>query len=453
MKMAAVVSVVPTDMEPSNKTLINNIHAQGTLLKIPVVAETAPDLGNQEPSDLSQTIIPVVCEEKTNFEKQEINSNRVTMEDLESMEKEKHPLAMAGQAQVPHAAAAYQAQFLPPTSLEAYQQQPISQGQPTIYTHAAMAGTIPQPQGPEAGAVFGSAPQEVPVTYTQAAGEQLISTQPSGAEPPGSNQSGILSPSAGDSPTVSTQTTTGSDGQPLSTVTTVARLGETPKRLHVSNIPFKFRDPDLRQLFGPFGPILDVEIIFNERGSKGFGFVTFQNSSDADRAREKLNGTIVEGRKIEVNNATARVMTKKNTAVPPNGALRVQPALGRGRTVRGPFATHRIALPTPVPGFPTTAAIYPDAAALASASLYPAAAAERFQTDLLLQTAAASAASYGNYISRYPAAYAIPYARDYAADPYHAAAIGPAAAAYGVRYPSIARASLYRGAYARYTPY
>lgn len=61
------------------------------------------------------------------------------------------------------------------------------------------------------------------------------------------------------------------------------------------------------------------------------------------------------------------------------------------------------------------------------------------QTDLLLQTAAASAASYGNYISRYPAAYAIPYARDYAADPYHAAAIGPAAAAYGVRYPSIAR--------------
>lgn len=34
--------------------------------------------------------------------------------------------------------------------------------------------------------------------------------------------------------------------------------------------------------------------------SQGFGFVTFETSSDADRAREKLNGTIVEGRKIEV---------------------------------------------------------------------------------------------------------------------------------------------------------
>ncbi|CAF4773239.1 unnamed protein product [Pieris macdunnoughi] len=89
-----------------------------------------------------------------------------------------------------------------------------------------------------------------------------------------------------------------------------------PKRLHVSNIPFRFRDPDLRNMFGQYGTILDVEIIFNERGSKGFGFVTFANSGDAERARERLHGTVVEGRKIEVNNATARVQTKKPPAVP-----------------------------------------------------------------------------------------------------------------------------------------
>ena len=34
---------------------------------------------------------------------------------------------------------------------------------------------------------------------------------------------------------------------------------------------------------------------------QGFGFVTFQNSQEADQAREKLNGTVVEGRKIEVH--------------------------------------------------------------------------------------------------------------------------------------------------------
>ncbi|RWS29136.1 RNA binding protein fox-1 1-like protein [Leptotrombidium deliense] len=118
--------------------------------------------------------------------------------------------------------------------------------------------------------------------------------------------------------TGTTTTTTSSTSSSTSSTTTSSTSTTTanqPKRLHVSNIPFRFRDPDLRQLFGQFGPILDVEIIFNERGSKGFGFVTFASSTDADRSREQLNGTIVEGRKIEVNNATARVQTKKPTAV------------------------------------------------------------------------------------------------------------------------------------------
>ncbi|XP_039631057.1 RNA binding protein fox-1 homolog 1 isoform X14 [Polypterus senegalus] len=138
-----------------------------------------------------------------------------------------------------------------------------------------------------------------------------------------------------------------------------------PKRLHVSNIPFRFRDPDLRQMFGQFGKILDVEIIFNERGSKGFGFVTFENSADADRAREKLHGTVVEGRKIEVNNATARVMTNKKTVNPyANGHL--HPLDERFLRVGGnPFTSWKLnpvvgAVYSPefyaVPGFPYPAA-------------------------------------------------------------------------------------------------
>merc|ERR1712037_359849 len=87
-----------------------------------------------------------------------------------------------------------------------------------------------------------------------------------------------------------------------------------PKRLHVSNIPFRFRDADLRQMFGKFGTIQDVEIIFNERGSKGFGFVTFVDKFEAEAAKKELNGTMVEGRKIEVNDATARVQSKKERA-------------------------------------------------------------------------------------------------------------------------------------------
>ncbi|XP_051996375.1 RNA binding protein fox-1 homolog 2-like isoform X1 [Xyrauchen texanus] len=137
---------------------------------------------------------------------------------------------------------------------------------------------------------------------------------------------GQTEPQAGVSTPSSNPSTQLSDGSPQAEVQCVSAGGSgseesseakgTPKRLHVSNIPFRFRDPDLRQMFGQFGKILDVEIIFNDRGSKGFGFVTFETSADAEKARERLHGTIVEGRKIEVNNATARVMTNKKLVSP-----------------------------------------------------------------------------------------------------------------------------------------
>ncbi|XP_029106261.1 RNA binding protein fox-1 homolog 2-like isoform X3 [Scleropages formosus] len=249
----------------------------------------------------------------------------------------------------------------------------------------------------------------------------------------------------------------------------------TPKRLHVSNIPFRFRDPDLRQMFGQFGKILDVEIIFNERGSKGFGFVTFESSADAEKAREKLHGTLVEGRKIEVNNATARVMTNKKMVSPyPNGEAlgtlpygwKLSPMVG---AVYGPEIYA-------VPGFP-----YPTAAAAASTAavfrgahlrgrgrpVYSAVRAAVPQPAIptypgvVYQDGFYGAADiYGGYAAyRYAqpaavtgataaAAYSDSYGRVYTTDPYHALAPA-AAAAYGVG----AMASLYRGGYSRFAPY
>ncbi|KIH67413.1 hypothetical protein ANCDUO_02251 [Ancylostoma duodenale] len=52
-------------------------------------------------------------------------------------------------------------------------------------------------------------------------------------------------------------------------------------------------------MFEKFGPVMDVEIIFNERGSKGFGFVTMEKAADAEKARQELHGSMVEGRKVE----------------------------------------------------------------------------------------------------------------------------------------------------------
>ncbi|XP_064904115.1 RNA binding protein fox-1 homolog 2 isoform X10 [Columba livia] len=209
--------------------------------------------------------------------------------------------------------------------------------------------TIPFPPPPQNGI-----PTEYGVPHTQDYAGQTSehnltlygSTQPHGEQSTNtaSTQNGSLAQTEGGAQT---------DGQQSQTQNSEnTESKSTPKRLHVSNIPFRFRDPDLRQMFGQFGKILDVEIIFNERGSKGFGFVTFENSADADRAREKLHGTVVEGRKIEVNNATARVMTNKKMVTPYANGWKLSPVVG---AVYGPELYA-------VPGFP-----YPTAATTAAA--------------------------------------------------------------------------------------
>uniref|UniRef100_A0A8D0CJC7 RNA binding protein fox-1 homolog 1 n=2 Tax=Scleropages formosus TaxID=113540 RepID=A0A8D0CJC7_SCLFO len=228
-----------------------------------------------------------------------------------------------------------------------------------------------------------------------------------------------------------------------------------PKRLHVSNIPFRFRDPDLRQMFGQFGKILDVEIIFNERGSKGFGFVTFENSADADRAREKLHGTVVEGRKIEVNNATARVMTNKKTVNPYANGWKLNPVVG---AVYSPefYA---------VPGFP-----YP--AATAAAAYRGAHLRGRGLTGRRPRRGGYTAYRYAQPAAATAAAYSDSYGRVYAADPYHHT-LTPATYSIGAMNAfapltdaktrnhaddvglvlSSLQASIYRGGYSRFAPY
>uniref|UniRef100_A0A8R1HVU2 RRM domain-containing protein n=1 Tax=Caenorhabditis japonica TaxID=281687 RepID=A0A8R1HVU2_CAEJA len=152
---------------------------------------------------------------------------------------------------------------------------------------------------------------------------------------------------------------------------------EAPKRLHVSNIPFRFRDPDLKTMFEKFGPVSDVEIIFNERGSKGFGFVTMERPADAERARQELHGSMIEGRKIEVNCATARVHSKKvkpaGGILDPMNPLMAQSALAqaqinRALLLRSPLVAQSLLGrgATLIPGIQQPAAAFQLQAALAA---------------------------------------------------------------------------------------
>eukprot|EP00092_Neocalanus_flemingeri_P038443 GFUD01041851.1.p1 GENE.GFUD01041851.1~~GFUD01041851.1.p1 ORF type:complete len:326 (+),score=76.12 GFUD01041851.1:361-1338(+) len=93
---------------------------------------------------------------------------------------------------------------------------------------------------------------------------------------------------------------------------------DVSKRLHISNIPFRFRELNLFYMFEQFGEVTDVEIIYNDKGSKGFGFVTLSKGRDADRAKLRLHGSSVEGRISETKHDTQREATRLQQEQAPN---------------------------------------------------------------------------------------------------------------------------------------
>jgi len=80
-------------------------------------------------------------------------------------------------------------------------------------------------------------------------------------------------------------------------------------RLHVSNIPFQWSKEKLAEIFGQYGTTFDVEVVYNERGSKGFGFVTFLAKKDALEAKRRMDREIVDGRRLVVNFAKPKQKT------------------------------------------------------------------------------------------------------------------------------------------------
>lgn len=77
------------------------------------------------------------------------------------------------------------------------------------------------------------------------------------------------------------------------------------KKLFVGNLPFKTTSDSLKELFSQFGEIEEAVVIsdkFSGR-SRGFGFVTFVNDADADKAIAELHEKEYEGRNLIVNEA------------------------------------------------------------------------------------------------------------------------------------------------------
>ena len=70
-------------------------------------------------------------------------------------------------------------------------------------------------------------------------------------------------------------------------------------KLYVGNLSYSSTNEELQELFGNYGEVRQVNII----EGRGFGFVEMSNSSEAEKAKEALDGSEFKGRTLKVDEA------------------------------------------------------------------------------------------------------------------------------------------------------
>ena len=77
------------------------------------------------------------------------------------------------------------------------------------------------------------------------------------------------------------------------------------KNILVRNLDFNTSEDELRDLFQRHGTVRTVTLVKNRDtgSSRGFAFVEMASDSEAANAIEALNGTLVGGRPLDINEA------------------------------------------------------------------------------------------------------------------------------------------------------
>ena len=80
------------------------------------------------------------------------------------------------------------------------------------------------------------------------------------------------------------------------------------KRIYVGGLPYSATEQDLQNLFAPSGTVISTSVITDKYTgqAKGFGFVEMETDEQATAAIQTLNGTMLEGRALTVNEAKPR---------------------------------------------------------------------------------------------------------------------------------------------------
>jgi cold-inducible RNA-binding protein len=83
-------------------------------------------------------------------------------------------------------------------------------------------------------------------------------------------------------------------------------------RLYVGNLSYSTTKETLEKAFGMHGEVVSVSIITDRQTGrpKGFAFVEMSTPEEGDAAKAALNGTDLEGRAINVDNAREQEQRK-----------------------------------------------------------------------------------------------------------------------------------------------
>lgn len=105
------------------------------------------------------------------------------------------------------------------------------------------------------------------------------------------------------------------------------------KRIYVGGLPYSTVEEDLENLFASSGTVTSVAVVTDKYTgqSKGFGFVEMETDEQAASAIRTLNGTMMGGRTLTVNEAKPREERPRNSGGYGGGGY------GSGRDNRGGF--------------------------------------------------------------------------------------------------------------------
>lgn len=116
---------------------------------------------------------------------------------------------------------------------------------------------------------------------------------------------------------------------------------ENPKTstcLGVFGLSLYTQERDLREAFSRYGPIEELQIVYDHQTgrSRGFAFIYMRNLEDAEEAKERAPGTEIDGRKVRVDYS---ITERAHTPTP--GIYLGKPSSGYRSSRRSPSPCYR----------------------------------------------------------------------------------------------------------------